>query len=159
MSKKEYFLVVFVVVLFGIYVHYFTDWFTSKPIRIEHSIRPNVLFSSNRRGNTVPASETSFIVSFVLDREYKLTSLKVVAVSEVATNPGARPLWHLIADAKPIPTRAIAYGERVAGMKPAASSAVAEPLQPNVEYRLLIEAGRRRGQHDFKYVRANIRRR
>jgi hypothetical protein len=159
MSKKEYFLVAFVVVLFGIYVHYFTDWFTSKPIRIEHSIRPNVFLSSNRRGEAASSSQTAFVVSFVLDREYKLSSLKVVAVSEVATNPVARPLWQLIADAKPTPTRAIAYGERVAGMKPAAAGALPEPLQPNVDYRLLVEAGRRKGQCDFKYVMANVRRR
>jgi hypothetical protein len=156
-TKKELSLVAFVFILAGVYVHYFTDWFKSRPIRIEHSIRPNLALLSNRQGERASTSQTAYIVSFALDREYKLTSVKVVAVSEVATNPDARPLWHLISDSKPVPTRGMAYGEPIAGMKPAASGAVPEPLKPNVDYRLLLEAGRRKGQRDFKCVAANLR--
>lgn len=158
-SKKELFLAAVVVVLAGVYVHYFTDWFRSRPILIEHSIRPSVAQRGIGPGAAAPAHPTAFIVSFALDREYKLTSVKVVAVREALTNQNARPLWHLIADSSSIPTRAIAYGMQVAGMKPATSGAGAEPLKPNVEYRLLVEAGRRQGQRDFKYAAANIRRR
>jgi len=151
MSKKEIFLIALTVILAGIYVRYFTDWFRPKRIRIEHTIRPYL--DPRGSGATAPAAGQPgrFIVTFALSHECRLTSVKVVALSEWLTNKNARPLWHLVADTRPQPTKAIVYGVNLPGMKPFVAGSPPAPLEPNIEYRLLIEAGwPTRGEHDFK---------
>ena len=42
------------------------------------------------------------------------------------------------------------YGQHIRGLKPEVPGANAEPLQPDVTYRLFVTAGTAKGQHDFE---------
>ena len=88
-------------------------------------------------------------VSFALDGKYRLTSVKVVAASDYATNKYANPLWHLISDSNSVPTKAIVYGFPIKGMKPATPKARPEPLLPNVPYIMMVDAGKIHAQTNF----------
>jgi hypothetical protein len=61
-----------------------------------------------------------------------------------------RPLWHLLSDSNSVPTRAFRYGETIKGMKPALKDARAESLEPDVAYRLFLEAGSIKAYCDFQ---------
>ena len=87
--------------------------------------------------------------AFGMDQPYELTSIKVVPLVEWTTNKAAHPLWHLTAKTNSQPVKAFIYGQNFAGME-SVSGARAEPLATNVDYLLLIEAGRQRGECDFK---------
>ena len=83
-------------------------------------------------------------VSFTLDDNYQLTSVKVVKA-------GTREvLWHLIADGKQAPTKAFIYGQRIRSMGFADDNRMAEPLQPDVSYELQVAAGRHKGKIIFQ---------
>jgi hypothetical protein len=150
MSKKEIALVIFTVILAGIYLCCFTDGLKKKNMGIEHAVRPNVAVPSQRGNPGNPANPSAYTITFSLGHEYKLTSVKVVPAAEFQTNPNVHPLWHLVGDAKSAPTRFIVYGVPIPGMKPLVAGANAGPLTYDVEYRLLVEAGGTRGEHDFK---------
>jgi hypothetical protein len=84
-----------------------------------------------------------------MDQPYELTSVKVVPLAEWTTNKLALPLWHLIVKTNSPPIKAFLYGQQIRGME-SVSGARAEPLATGVDYLLLIEAGRQRGECDFK---------
>ena len=144
MNKKEFVLLGLVVVLGCLYSYFFTDWFAPKTIQIEHTARP-----SREAGN----------VTFALNRTFKLTSIQVVPLAEYETNQYAHPLWHLVSERGSDPAKAFAYGFPIAKMAPSVPGASPAPLVPGIKYRLIIEAGSHRGEHDFSVpVRAGIRR-
>jgi hypothetical protein len=150
MSKKEITLVVFTLLLVAVYLGCFTDWLRAKPIRIEHAVRPNVTLANRQRDTGSPANPPAYTLTFFLGRECRLTSIKVVPAAGFVTNRDVPPLWHLVGDARSVPTRFIVYGAPVEGMKPSLSGSSGEPLASGIEYRLLVEAGRSRGEHEFK---------
>ena len=150
MTKKETILVGLAVILAGVYLGCFTDWLKEKHIGIEHAVRPNVTVPSRRGNPGNPANPSAYTLTFSLGREYKLTSVKVVPAAGFPTNQNVSPLWHLVGDAKSAPTRFIVYGLPIAGMKPLVTGANAEPLATGVEYRLIVEAGGIKGEHNFK---------
>lgn len=159
MSRKEYCLIGLVVVLVGIYAVFFTDWFRTRPIRIEHTLRsPREAWTGTGTRldtNSRPAQG----VTFSLHKDYRLTSVSVVSLAEFLTNQFAHPLWHIVADKESAPVNSIAYGRTLPGMKPAVEGDVADPLLANVEYRLLIETRKQKGEHDFKIEAARAVRR
>ena len=157
MTKKEIVLVLFVVILAGVYIRCFTDWTKEKHIRVEHTVRPNIAVPSRRGDAGQVVKPAAYTLIFSLEREYKLTSVKVVPAAEYQANPNVLPLWHLVGDAKSEPTRFIVYGLPLPGMKPMVAYADARPLEPGVEYRLIVEAGRTRGEHDFKIIGPAVR--
>ncbi len=138
MSKKSIWLSVAAMLLLAVYVYGFRDWLKRDSIQVIYQIRANRL----------PGGAGTTQLSFLLNGKYRLTSVKVVLTSEAAKK-NARPLWHLIAGSNSLPTKAILYGLPVPGMKPAAPSTAAQPLQAGAHYTLLLEAGRARGQADF----------
>lgn len=142
MTRKEYILLGFVVVMTVLYAIFFTDWFRPKIIRIEHSAR------YLQRG--APGRPASPNVTFSLQDDYKLTSLKVVRVSEYLTNEYAHPLWELVAEDSSEAIDGFAYGAPVPGMAPASPYAETEPLVAGVDYRLIVEAGSAKGEHVFQ---------
>ena len=85
-------------------------------------------------------------VTFSLDSRYTLTALRVVDVPADGSAP--KVAWSLIG--KSLPTSTLLYGRDPLGMKPMTPGAKAELLVANVPYRLVIEAGRRRGTNFFK---------
>jgi hypothetical protein len=154
MNTKETALVVFTVILAGVYLCCFTDWLKNKPITVEHAVRLNVM-APNRRALPVNAPNPApYVITFSLGREYKLTSVRVVPAAEFQTNRDVHPLWHLAGDARSDPVRFIVYGLPIPGMKPLISGTGAEPLSPGIEYKLIVEAGATRGEHNFKIAKS-----
>src|ERR1041385_4445686 len=140
MVSKQNALILLAVVLAGSYVYYFTDWINRPRIQIIAQTRP-----IQPRG---PVG-TVYPVSFLLDGQYRLTSVKVVPLGGYESNRFVRPLWHLIAFTNAPPSQGFLYGERLPGMKPSSTNARTEQLKPSTAYRLFVEAGRSKGQIDF----------
>jgi hypothetical protein len=141
MTKKTWFLIVVAVLLGGIYAFSFTDWINVPAIQIIKSDRP--LRSGRFQLPVHP-------IAFTFDGRYALTSLKIFEVNALATNKHAAPLWHMVAKSRSEPLKGFIYGLPIRGMKPAGTNADQAFLMPEVPYRLVVQAGRARGQIDFK---------
>jgi hypothetical protein len=139
MRKKDAVLIGLLVVVGGLYVKFFTNWFVKKQIVINASLRPV-------RGN----SSAVLPVIFKLDGEYKLTNVKVVPLDNDNFRPQAVAAWHLVAQSNSAPTRMFVYGTPIPGMQPALKDTQPEPLDPNVIYRLEVAAGEITGTVDFR---------
>lgn len=149
MTKKQILLLAVAVVLLGAYAYYFSDWFASEHIQIVHTLRPYTPSKRGRArgGDDNPAANT---VSFGFNRKVHLTEVKVIPVSDLATNKYAHPIWHLVSESNSIPTKAFVYGMNIQGMHPKVPGARPDPLQPGVAYRLFVDAGELKGEHEFK---------
>ncbi|MFN7140109.1 MAG: hypothetical protein ACK4UN_12310 [Limisphaerales bacterium] len=145
MPKKNIFLFLVLIVVSGLYVYYFTDLF-NKPV-ISISARPRLERARQ------PQTPDRYSVSFSFDRRCELTEVKVVSLREFETNKYARAYWHMISDSNSVPVKGVLYGEQVKGMKPKIPKMKAEPLQPGEKYRLMISAGKNRGEIDFEIPR------
>lgn len=150
MNRKEYFLVGLVVMLGGLYALYFSDWFGPKIIRIEHTVRAvqGGWATVGRPSNPTVSPVNN--VTFSLHKDYQLTAVKVMVAAEARTNKSAHPLWHLVSKRGSQPANSLAYAGPVNGMTSARPGGEAEPLEPGTEYRLAVEAGRWKGEHDFQ---------
>jgi hypothetical protein len=146
-NKKTIFQVALIVLLLGGAIYLVAQFFKPGPIQIVCDIHPP---RDSRGNNQRAANRPQFAVAFGFDQKYELTGLKVVALDEWTTNKQAHPLWHLTSESNSVPTKAFLYGERIRGMHAAVKGAKPEPLETNVTYRLLIEAGSRAGDFDFK---------
>ncbi len=140
MLSKQNVLILTALLLGAIYLYSFTDWLQARRIQIIAQTRP-----------FRPAVSTARVypVSFVLDGLYRLTSVKVVPLSAFETNKFTLPLWDLVVDTNAAPTEGFLYGALIPGMKPRQTNSVPQPLEPNTIYRLVVQAGRTRGQVDF----------
>jgi len=130
MNKKSWFLIAVAIVLGLVYVIYFSGWFKPKVMALAHT---------GRFGQ----------VSFTLEAPHPLTSIKVVSVTALESNKYALPVWELKSAKGSVPTKLFSYGEQISGMEPNFSSARPEPLLPGTTYRLIVEAGSLRAEHDF----------
>ena len=129
----------------------FGDWFKSPPLTIYHRViagRP--LWGAARPGNNLPPDAP--VVTFGFDRKVKLTDVKVFVLPDLETNKHSQPIWHLVSDSNSIPVKGFSYGERIRGLKPFVKGARPVALTSDAGYRLFIEAGALRGQHDFGLV-------
>lgn len=145
MTKNGIFLSVLAVVLAAIYVYAFTDWLRSETIQIIPTIRPGRVSTVPKNADQPPV----YPVSFAFSGKYQFTSVKVIASQDLATNKHPTPLWHLTSDSNSVPTKSIVYGYPIKGMKPAVARMRPEPLLPDVEYILMLEAGKIRAQTNF----------
>jgi hypothetical protein len=144
MTKKEFATVVAtILIVAGFFFYLYRDSFRKPVIQIFHTIRPRPGAARDASGNRVDA------LTFGMGADYKLTSVKVIPLNELATNKYAHPIWELSSDSNSIPLKAFSYGARIRGMHPAVKGASPDPILPNVPYRLMIEAGSLKGQHDF----------
>lgn len=130
MNKRALILVVTALAMGAAYVYYFTDWFGGEKIRIKFRNNPEL---------------------FVFDPPVELTSIKVFQVAELATNKYAHPVWNLVATNKAVTVQIFSYGKAVAGMKPAVANTRAEPLQPDIAYKLVVENGKATGEKEFRH--------
>jgi hypothetical protein len=130
MNKKTWILIAFAIVLGAVYIIHFTSWFKPRVILVSHN---------ERFGR----------VNFSLGTAYQLTEVKVVSVSALASNKYALPAWELKSDSNSAPTKIFSYGQRIHGMKPVVSNARPDALVPGETYRLFVEAGPRKAEHDF----------
>ncbi|HEY4952056.1 MAG TPA: hypothetical protein VII71_01560 [Verrucomicrobiae bacterium] len=147
MNKKTIFQIVLIVLLLGGGIYLVTQFFKPAPIQILCDIHPPRVTRNNSRA---AANPPPLEIAFGFDQKYELTDLKVVARDEWTTNQQAHPLWHLVSESNSVPTKAFLYGQRIQGMHAAVAGARREPLQTNVTYRMLIVAGARAGECDFK---------
>jgi hypothetical protein len=130
MNKKNWILIAIAIVLGGVYIIHFSNWFKPKVMAIAHNGR----FGS---------------INFTLGNSFQLTSIKVVSVSALESNKYALPMWELKSDSNSAPVKLFSYGERIQGMKPAIENMRPEPLVAGTTYRILVEAGSLKAQHDF----------
>ncbi len=146
MTKQSIVLITLAVVLAGVYVAFFTDWFVKPQIQILPQIRPPL--RGNR--NVVPQGDVPvYPVTFAFDKKYQFTEIKVVAADDEKTNKYPHAVWHMISDSNSIPLKAIQYGAPLRGMKPKVPRSPPEPLQPEVTYRLHLTAGKAQGSKTF----------
>jgi hypothetical protein len=150
MTKNGIALSVFAVLLAAVYVYAFTDWFRSETIQIIPTIRPGRVSAAPRDPDQVAV----YPVSFAFSGKYKLTSVKVFSAEDLATNKYPTPLWHLVSDSNSVPVKSIVYGHKVKGMEPAVARMQPEPLLPDVDYVLQIEAGAIKAQTNFHTAKA-----
>jgi hypothetical protein len=148
MNKKTAFQIVLLVFLLGVVIYYWSALSRPPQIQIFFALHENRPRRINADANP-PASPPLLEAAFGMDNRYELTSVKVVPLGEWATNKEALPLWHLTAKIHSPPIKAFLYGQKLEDME-SVSGVRAEPLATNVDYILLIEAGRRRGECDFK---------
>ena len=149
MTKKNLIvLVVAFLTVIGFYLYLFRDYFRKPVIQISYTIRLNPAYL-RRPPEGASAEEMPHLINFGLSGEFRLTSVKVVPVAELATNPFAHPVWEIISDSNSAPVRAFTYGYRIKGMHPAVKGATPDALQPNIAYRLFVESKSLKGQRDF----------
>ncbi len=141
--KKNYFLVIVAIVLAAVYAIYFTDWFQPKTIQIFHTYR-NLHPRNPVRDGTLPA------LHFGMGRALKLTEIKVVPLAEYQTNQNTLPLWHLVSDSNSVPIESFFYGQFIRGLKPEVPGSRSKSLTNDVVYRLIVIAGKAKGEHDFE---------
>lgn len=140
-------LIALAFLLGGVSLYLNKDWFAGEDIQIHHRSRP-ARGGFLRRGRPAPVAATDPIF-FAFDRKLKLTSLKVIPVREIETNKYPHPILHYVSDSNSIPIAEWSYGWPIRGMRPAVKGATPDPLEPGVAYRLIIEAGKRKAEHDF----------
>ncbi|HWH68277.1 MAG TPA: hypothetical protein VNT26_02790 [Candidatus Sulfotelmatobacter sp.] len=149
MTKKYWMLTALAVVLGGISLYLNQDWFAKENIQIIHrSMPPRPGFGGRR----FQANAAVNPVLFGLEHNLKLTAVKVIPVCDIETNKYPHPIWHLVSDSNSVPIKSFFYGQPIAGMRPAVKGTTPEALQPDVNYRLLLEAGPRKSSHDFTPV-------
>jgi hypothetical protein len=147
MTRKQWLLIALAFLLGGVSCYLNKDWFAKDDIQIFHRSRPARAGFFRRAKRPDPSAVNP--VAFAFDRKLKLTSLKVIPVTEIETNKYPHPIWHLISDSNSVPTKDFVYGMPIRGMRPSVKGATADPLEPGVNYRLLIEAGPLKAEHDF----------
>jgi hypothetical protein len=147
MSKKQLVVLLAALLAFGAYAVFFTDWFASENIRIVHTLRP---YTPQKRGRKSTFDQPGNTVSFALDRKCKLTEVKVIPVADIATNKYPHPIWHLVSESNSVPLKGFVYGMSISGMHPAVPGSLADPLEPNVPYRLFVKTRDLNGEHEFK---------
>jgi hypothetical protein len=146
MTQKPTLLVALAVLLAGIFLYANRDWFARRPIQITHRFHPfGGRFDS---GGTAP-------LMFEFDRRLKLTAVRVIPLGGAQTNRSTRPAWQMVSDSNSVPTKGFLYGMAIPGMRPSYKGATAEALDPTCSYRLLLEAGSLKGQHDFNLSNPN----
>lgn len=139
--KKTPFLITLIVVVGGWVLYSNRDWFTKPPIQISHRFHA---FSARFGGQ-----DTLAPILFEFNRKVKLTSITVLPIPAAGSKQSGRPIWHLVSYSNSVPTKGFVYGMEVPGMHPAAKGQAPEPLLPAGTYRLLVEEGSSKAQHDF----------
>ena len=138
MTSKTTVLIGLAAILAGRYIYYFTDLFRSPTIQIFSQTRP------------MPAAGLQSTVYFSFKGKQKLTAIRILTVASLETNKFPIPAWQLISDSNSVPVKGFLYGGVIAGMKPAKIKPQPDNLQPNTVYRVFVEAGRAKGQIDFR---------
>ncbi|HZI31526.1 MAG TPA: hypothetical protein VFF11_04240 [Candidatus Binatia bacterium] len=142
MTKKNWFLVGTAGALLVVYVIFFTNWFQPQTVKIFHTSR-------NVHARAVRGAADPNLI-FGLGQRLRLTDIKLMPLAEFQSNPKALPLWHLVSDSNSVPVKSFFYGQFIRGLRPAVPGTHPQPLSTNVTYRLIVEAGKIRGEHDFE---------
>jgi len=130
---------------FSIYLN--RDWFAKDNIQIYHRSRPARAVWVRRKRIEDDSSVNPIVFGF--DRKLKLTCIKVIPMSDIKTNKFPHPIWHMISESNSVPTKDFTYGTPIRGMHSAVQGATPDSLEPGVAYRLFVEAGALKKEHDF----------
>lgn len=145
MTKKNILLSGFILLLVAVSLYLNRDLFAREVIQVSHrSLAPR---GPQARGPAAknPANPVVFLISKTLP----LTAVKVVDVSDAETNQFPHAVWNLVSDSNSVPVKDFLYGAPIRGMHLAFKGVGADPLQPGVTYRILLEAGSKKLEHDF----------
>jgi hypothetical protein len=147
MTKKNISLVVLVVLLAAFSLYLNRDRFRSDEIRIGNRSVP-ARGPLARRNQKTPTNPIVFFLNRPL-QPLQLTSVKVISLSELETNKYPHAIWELTTASNSAPVKDFAYGANIRGMAPSVKGAVPDILQPGIRYRLFIQAGSLKAEHDF----------
>lgn len=136
MNRQTWIYIGVALLLGAIYAAFFTDWFSSPPIQIVSRILPGRAAGDSR-------------IVFMLDREYKLNSIRVLTDALADADPKAATMWQLVAATNAVTVTDFGYGDRVKGMKPPPGADAAKPLKPGTRYRLVVASGKKTGSYGF----------
>jgi len=162
MNRRNLVLLLVLVLAAGGAAYLYYDRLKPEPIQIAYSVRPapasrrtQVTRQTSRRTiREDPASgKQGYNVTFVLDREVRLTALRVVKLEDALTNKYPYAIWKLVSDSTSSPIKTFVYGGSIRGMRPVVSGGTAVPLEAGGSYQLLIEAGDQKAQKDFHIPR------
>jgi hypothetical protein len=147
MTRKFWLLLALAVMFGGLSIYLNKDWFARDTIQIYHRSRPARAVLPRRK----PVANDPHInpIIFGFDRALKLTCIKVIPLSEIQTNKYPQPIWHLISESNSVPTKDFSYGASIKGMHPSVQGAEPDLLEPGIGYRLYVEAGPIKKEHDF----------
>lgn len=148
MTRKVWMLIGLALVLGAASLYLNKDWFAKENIHIYDRSRP-ISASRIRQRTPDPAQAAICPIVFGFNERLKLTSIKVIPISAIETNKYPQPIWHVVSDSNSVPTKAFTYGQRIPGMRPAIKGSAPAPLEPGGKYRLFVEAGAQKAQHDF----------
>jgi hypothetical protein len=137
MTKQTWTMLIVAVALGALYLLRFTDLGRAEQIQINVVERP--FMPNPGPGDVLP-------LVFGLDRDCRLTALRITPLSEVS-NSRPKAIWTLESKAGSEPVRGFTFGDEIAGMKSAGSAPA--PLIGGVPYRLEVEAGSAKGQTNF----------
>jgi hypothetical protein len=147
MTKKQWMLLALAVVLAGFSLYLNRDWFAREDIHISHRSRPQRGFFRRPRASTAISATDPVLFGF--DTKLKLKTVKVIPLSDIATNKYPHAIWHLVSESNSVPTKEFSYGAPIPGMHPALKGVTADPLEPGAQYRLFIETEGHKAEHDF----------
>ena len=128
-----------------IYYYLYRDSFARRDLAVHVSWRPRW---NRPRGGPAP-DEVPEMLIFTLGREYKLTGVRVIPTDGIETNKFPHPLWDLVSESNSVPLANFVYGERIRGLHAVVKGLQPEPLRPGTAYRVMVQAGSLKGQHDF----------
>ena len=129
----------------GLCLYMNRDWFASEPIQISHRVSPWLASRGRGPGDTRRGNP----VVFSFDKYHRFSSIKVFVAADMTNNKYPHAIWDLVSESNSVPMASFVYGSRISGMRPAVKGTWADPLQPGVKYRLVVEIGDRQAQHDF----------
>jgi hypothetical protein len=115
-----------------------TDWRGGRSIQIGHRALPAA----------APGAVEPLV--FLLDRQWELTAVTVFRESELRTNKYPLGVWELVADKASAPLTHLHYGAEIPGMKARYPGVGAEKLSPGTAYRIVLQAGKVRGERTFE---------
>lgn len=163
MNKRAIILIVLAVLLGGWWVYAYSGLFAAPSIEIIYQLQP----PRNRNANA-----RVFPVSFGLNRDVNPTAIRVWQVDADTGQTLEPPVWDMVyspeaherarlraeealakdpdARVRPLTTRAFVYGRRIRGLKRADPEIRPQPLEPDVTYRLRIEAEEGDAEIDFQ---------
>jgi hypothetical protein len=179
MSARGWSLLGFFALLLIGYALFFTEWVRPVPIEVASQVRftlerprfgrpakPPTAGGQAGQGNRVvkvDATQSAALpdkeavdptppgvghVTFSLDAWYRLTRIRVEDIPADGSEP--KVLWNVKGKSQPV--NSLLYGIVPPGLSPILAELTAEPLQPGVPYRIVLEAGRRRGTNSFMTV-------
>lgn len=138
MKNRTSLVILAVLLVIAGFVFRFTDWFSPRQIQISYRIIPG----RGKPGSVEP-------VVFLLNQESKVTSIRVYSLDEEKTNAHPHDLWHLVAITNAVPVTDFPYGGPLPGLRPFYTNSIPEALATNGNYRIVVQAGKIKGQRDF----------